>query len=59
MSSPSVCLIYGFAEGPWHGQRFRQELERHGFVIEAKPKKAAIVIAHFAGLQSISINHTN
>lgn len=45
----SVAIIYGIAEGSWHGKLMRQALEEAGYTFEPNPEKADIVIAHSGG----------
>lgn len=45
----SVWFIYGFAEGKWHGKRFRKVLRQRGFTIAATIPEADIIIAHSGG----------
>jgi hypothetical protein len=47
--SKSVCLIYGFATGRWHGKLFKKTLQGYGFSIEPDARKASIIVAHSAG----------
>jgi hypothetical protein len=49
MSKKSVFLIYGFAEGNWHGKKFKQELIKAGFEIADHVDDADIIVAHSGG----------
>jgi hypothetical protein len=49
MSNPSVYIIYGFAEGAWHGKLFRNELIKHGLVSTNEVSGADIIVAHSGG----------
>lgn len=49
MSKARVFIIYGFAEGPWHGRLFRQELVKAGFEPVDNTDNADIIIAHSGG----------
>lgn len=52
MNSPSskkVKIIYGWAEGPWHGKRLRAELKKSGYTVTRSIKHADILIAHSGG----------
>ena len=45
----TACIVYGFAEGPRHGNRMRQALTDRGYCIVTKPRRADLVIAHSGG----------
>jgi hypothetical protein len=49
MSKPKVHVIYGFAEGPWHGRRFRRELADQGLKTTDQPEQADIILGHSGG----------
>lgn len=46
---PSVCILYGIAEGPHHSRNLRTLLERYGFSITKNPAKADILLVHSGG----------
>lgn len=45
----TVAIVYGFAEGKWHGRKLRRELSNAGFRFTHDLQAADIVIAHSAG----------
>jgi hypothetical protein len=45
----TVALIYGIAEGSWHGKKFRRELIKAGYRLAADSSNADIIIGHSAG----------
>jgi hypothetical protein len=49
MSKPTVFILYGLAEGPWHGKRFRQALDACGFESTNQAETADIIVAHSGG----------
>jgi hypothetical protein len=48
-NSPTVCIVYGFAEGPAMGRRLRLALEQAGFETVSNPARADIILAHSGG----------
>lgn len=45
----TVCILYGFCEGPRTGVRFERALGDKGYRLTADPKKADILITHSGG----------
>ncbi len=54
----TYALVYGFLEGPWHGQSLRAELEKRGLK-PAPAKSADIVVAHSGGCYFVPESVTN
>lgn len=48
-SNSTVAIIYGFAEGNYHGRRLRRALKQSGFTPIKDVQKADVIIAHSAG----------
>lgn len=46
-------IIYGFAEGPWHGQRLVHQLVQAGLRPAPQPEEADIIIAHSIGCYGV------
>jgi hypothetical protein len=46
---PSVHIIPGFAEGPWHSKQFRAELTKAGYQLTEDEHQADIIVSHSAG----------
>lgn len=46
---PTVCILYGFSEGPRVGRRFRAALKAKGYSIITDPAQADILITHSGG----------
>ena len=46
---PTICLLYGFGEGPWHGRQIQPALESAGFTVTTDVRAANIILAHSAG----------
>ncbi|HSX18234.1 MAG TPA: hypothetical protein VLE51_02685 [Candidatus Saccharimonadales bacterium] len=44
-----AAIIYGWAEGPWESQKFRELLQENEFEITNNPSNADIIIAHSSG----------
>lgn len=44
----TVAIMYGFAEGPWHGRGLKKHLRAAGYVVTKKTRQADIIIAHSA-----------
>lgn len=42
----TAAIVYGFAEGPGHGRRFRQALKTRSYKLVKDPAKADIIFAH-------------
>jgi len=51
-----VAIIYGLAEGPWHGKRLRGALRRAGHTITTDPSEAEAIIAHSGGCYQLPDN---
>lgn len=45
----TVAIIYGWAEGPWQGGKFKKQLEQSGFRLSSDPRSADVIIGHSAG----------
>lgn len=56
-SNQTVAIIYGFAEGSYHGRRLRKALAQAGFTPIKDTQKADIIIAHSAGCYLLPGNH--
>jgi hypothetical protein len=60
MSRPgfkSVCILYGWSEGSWHGRKLRHNLKTLNFLITKKATEADIIISHSGGAFLIPANH--
>ena len=53
---PSVCIIYGFGEGPKISKKLVRELKNDSYIITKDPAKADILIAHSGGYLMIPKN---
>ncbi|HSX29213.1 MAG TPA: alpha/beta hydrolase [Candidatus Saccharimonadales bacterium] len=47
---PTVCIVYGFGEGPKHAARLAAELQQRGFVLTDQAATANILVAHSGGI---------
>jgi hypothetical protein len=56
--SQKVALIYGTAEGKWHGKRFVRALQNAGYEVTNDTQRADIVIAHSGGCLLIPETHS-
>jgi len=54
---PSVCVIYGIAEGRHVGVNFEKLLKQAGYSLQDDPKVAEIIIAHSGGCYLIPENN--
>jgi hypothetical protein len=45
----TVCVLYGFGEGPRVGQRLQKALQASGYEVIDDPAQADIIITHSAG----------
>jgi hypothetical protein len=54
---PTVCILYGLAEGPAHSRILRQLLEHIGFRITKNAYEADILLAHSGGYFLIPANN--
>ncbi len=45
----TVCILYGFCEGPRVSKRFQADLEAEGYKIISDPSKADVIIGHSGG----------
>jgi hypothetical protein len=50
---PTICILYGFCEGPRVSKRFRQALARAGYTVIKDPAQADIIIGHSGGCFSL------
>jgi hypothetical protein len=48
--SPTVAILYGFAEGPLVSGNFRKLLRRKGFKVTTDPAHADIIVTHSGGV---------
>lgn len=53
---PSVCILYGLAEGPRISKRLREALAQKGFDVIDNAKQADILIVHSGGYHLIPPN---
>jgi hypothetical protein len=53
---PTVCIIYGFCEGPRTGERLQQALIAKGFKPIPNPDQADLIITHSGGAQLLPEN---
>src|SRR5688572_18120710 len=51
-----VAIIYGWAEGHWHGHRLRKELKAAGLEYSHDPANADVIIAHSGGCYMLPDN---
>lgn len=42
----TVAVLYGFAEGSWHGRKLRKQLRQAGYQLTKDARNADIIIAH-------------
>lgn len=54
----TVAIVYGFAEGSWHGRKLRKSLRAAGFKITRDLKSAEYIIGHSAGCYLIPADTT-
>lgn len=52
----TVAIIYGFAEGSYHGRALRKTLQQAGFTPTKDLRQADIIIAHSAGCYLVPDN---
>lgn len=45
----SICILYGFCEGPHSGRRLTRLLQQAGYTLSSDPQTADIVLAHSGG----------
>lgn len=44
-----VAIVYGWAEGPWQGDKFTKALEQYGYTTTLDPREADIIFGHSLG----------
>lgn len=50
---PTVCILYGFCEGPRVSKRFRAMLAKASYTVISDPAQADIIIGHSGGCFSL------
>lgn len=45
----TIAIIYGWAEGPWHGKRLIKELEARGMSVTRDVRAADVIFTHSLG----------
>ena len=53
----TVCLVYGFAEGPRVSAKMRRELTERGYGLVKDPGKADVIVAHSGGCFMLPPEH--
>jgi hypothetical protein len=54
---PTVCIVYGFAEGPRVGRALQVALTEAGFTVVQDPAQADIIFAHSGGCFVLPTKH--